>query len=91
MIVPGGDVQGKGGRFCPTQGFVDAFLMEDGTEFNTTSTFGPQMYEKRESRFYATILYNEATLKGRNVETWVGANPTLGNGRDKFFAYNTNL
>nr|HMP30898.1 RagB/SusD family nutrient uptake outer membrane protein [Saprospiraceae bacterium] len=90
MIVPSGDVQGKGGRLCPTQELVDAFLMADGSEFPENNPFDSTMYLNREGRFYATILYNGATWKGRKVETWVGANPTLGNGKDRFLAYNSN-
>ena len=90
MIVPSGDVAGKGGRLCPTQELVDAYLKDDGTEMSVNRPFDSTMYQNREARFYATILYNGATWKGRKVETWVGATPALGNGKDKFIAYNSN-
>ncbi|MBU6168726.1 MAG: RagB/SusD family nutrient uptake outer membrane protein [Bacteroidetes bacterium] len=89
MIAPSGDIQGKGGRLCPTQELVDAFLMENGTEFNTASPFDSSMYKQRESRFYATILYNGAPWKGRNIQTWIGENASLGNGSDRFLPYNS--
>jgi len=89
-IVPSGDIQGKGGRLCPTQELVDAFLMEDGSEFDLSSPFDSTMYIGREKRFYATILYNGATWKNRKVETWVGENESLGAGVDRFLAYNSN-
>jgi len=70
-IAPSGDIQGRGGVFVPTQELVDAFLMSDGTEFNPASPFDSTMYQNRESRFYATILYNGAVWKGRRIETWI--------------------
>ena len=88
-IAPSGDIQGKGGRLCPTQELVDAFFMENGAEFNPFSPFDSTMYLQRESRFYATILYNGAPWKGRTVQTWEGENASVGNGLDRFLAYNS--
>ncbi|MBK8052000.1 MAG: RagB/SusD family nutrient uptake outer membrane protein [Saprospiraceae bacterium] len=89
MIAPSGDIQGKGCRLCPTQELVDAFFISDGTVFSTASPFDSTMYLNRESRFYATILYNGATWKGRKVQTWVGENAGIGNGIDRFLPYNS--
>lgn len=89
MIAPSGDIQGKGGRLCPTQELVDAFLMDNGTEFSPVSSFDSTMYINRESRFYATILYNGAPWKGRKIQTWIGENASVGNGLDRFLAYNS--
>jgi gamma-glutamylcyclotransferase (GGCT)/AIG2-like uncharacterized protein YtfP len=89
MIAPSGDIQGKGGRLCPTQELVDAFLMENGAEFSTSSPFDSTMYRNRESRFYATILYNGASWKGRKIQTWIGENAAVGNGLDRFLPYNS--
>jgi hypothetical protein len=88
-IAPSGDIQGKGGRLCPTQELVDAFFMENGADFNLSSPFDSTMYLQRESRFYATILYNGAPWKGRTIQTWQGENPSVGNGLDRFLAYNS--
>jgi len=88
-IAPSGDIQGKGGRLCPTQELVDAFFMENGADFNPSSPFDSTMYLQRESRFYATILYNGAPWKGRTVQTWEGENASVGNGLDRFLAYNS--
>lgn len=88
-IAPSGDIQGRGGVFVPTQELVDAFLMSDGSEFDPATPFDSTMYLNRESRFYATILYNGAAWKGRRIETWVGATPQDAYGRDRFIEYNS--
>jgi hypothetical protein len=88
-IAPSGDIQGRGGVFVPSQELVDAYLMSDGTEFNPASPFDSTMYQNRESRFYATILYNGAVWKGRRIETWVGASAQDPYGRDRFIEYNS--
>lgn len=63
--------------------------MENGTEFSPALPFDSTMYLNRESRFYATILYNGAPWKGRKIQTWVGENTAVGNGLDRFLAYNS--
>jgi hypothetical protein len=88
-IAPSGDIQGRGGVFVPTQELVDAFLMSDGSDFNPSAPVDSTMYQNRESRFYATILYNGATWKGRKIETWVGNSLQQGYGRDRFIEYNS--
>lgn len=89
-IAPSGDIQGRGGTIVPTQEIVDAYFMSNGDAFDPTkSAFDSTMYINRESRFYASVLYNGAPWKGRRVETWIGANSALGNGRDRFVEYNS--
>jgi hypothetical protein len=73
----------------PDTGVGRCFFISDGTVFSTASPFDSTMYLNRESRFYATILYNGATWKGRKVQTWVGENAGIGNGIDRFLPYNS--
>ncbi|WP_343704150.1 RagB/SusD family nutrient uptake outer membrane protein [Chitinophaga sp.] len=57
---PAGFTNAKGGT-CPSQDLVDAYEMEDGTLFswnNATQAANP--YQKRDPRFYASIIYNGA-------------------------------
>lgn len=62
----------------PTNELVDNYDMADGTRFDWNNpTHKSNPYANREPRFYASILYNGATWKGRAVETFVG-------GRDGF-------
>ena len=54
----------------PTAELVDEFEMADGSKFswsNPEQQANP--YVNREPRFYATILYNGATWKGRTLNT----------------------
>ncbi|MFT3824358.1 MAG: RagB/SusD family nutrient uptake outer membrane protein [Chitinophagaceae bacterium] len=54
----------------PTAELVNEFEMSDGTKFlwsNTTQAANP--YLNREQRFYATVLYNGATWKGRTINS----------------------
>ncbi len=53
----------------PTSEYVDAFEMKDGSEFSW-STHGSNPYKDRDSRFYASILYNGAPWEGRTIETF---------------------
>lgn len=56
----------------PLQNLVDDYEMMDGTAFswdNPEHATAP--YENRDPRFYATILYNGAPYRGREVETFV--------------------
>ncbi len=85
-VAPSGDIQGQGGKVCPTQDLVDAYLMSNGDRYNTSTIPDSNMYKNRESRFYASIIYNGSTWKGRKIETFVG---TAGapNGKDRFMEY----
>lgn len=54
----------------PTAELVNEFEMNDGSKFswsNTTQAANP--YANREPRFYASILYNGASWKGRTINT----------------------
>ena len=57
----------------PSQNLVDAYEMADGTLFDwNNSAHAADPYANRDSRFYATIIYNGATLLGREVECFNG-------------------
>lgn len=75
---------GGGGATIPTQALVDAYetkdgvpvLLDDGT-VNPASGYDPQNpYIDRDPRFYATVLYNGAMWRDREVETFVGGRDT---------------
>ena len=85
-VAPSGDIQGKGGIMCPTQQLVDAYFMSNGDRYVVNPSADSNAYKNRESRFYASILYNGADWKGRKIETFIGDNG-LPNGADRFMAY----
>lgn len=76
-FAPPGDAPGHAIVYgVPTAELVDEFEMANGGKFSWSN---PEMsehpYENREARFYATILYNGATWKGRTLNTTpAGAN-----------------
>lgn len=80
--TPGGDytiIDSKGGAYgVPTQEMVESYELETGgfpdwAPWHTTSgTTAIPPYEQLEPRFAATILYNGATWKGRDIEPYVG-------------------
>ncbi|MBD1422795.1 RagB/SusD family nutrient uptake outer membrane protein [Sphingobacterium chuzhouense] len=84
-FVPPGDAPGQAMVYgVPTAELVDAFEMADGSKFNwANGMHAANPYENRESRFYATILYNGATWKGRTLNT------TDGGGEDGFVQIGT--
>lgn len=54
----------------PTAELVNEYQMSDGTSFSWNSpTQAANPYVGREKRFYASILYNGATWKGRKINT----------------------
>ncbi|MDR1632524.1 MAG: RagB/SusD family nutrient uptake outer membrane protein [Dysgonamonadaceae bacterium] len=67
----------------PSQNLADAYAM-NGTYYNNPMNgYDPEHpYDRREDRFYATILHNAASFKGSNVETFAG-------GKDGLFATST--
>ena len=70
---PPSDIPTYGAMGVPTAELADAFEMADGRKFSwndPTMTANP--YSGRESRFYATILYNGASWKGREINTATG-------------------
>jgi len=60
------------GGNLPLQNLVDAYEMSNGKPIDDpTSGYNDQdPYTNRDPRFYATILYNGASYRGRNVETF---------------------
>lgn len=70
-FVPAGDIPGQGLVYgVPTAELVDEFEMSDGSKFSwQNATMAANPYANREPRFYATILYNGATWKGRTINT----------------------
>lgn len=54
----------------PTAELVNQFEMSDGTKFSwSNAAQASNPYKGREKRFYATVLYNGATWKGRTINT----------------------
>ena len=74
LYCPRGDKnEGVIGIAGPTLEMVDSYLMADGSEFDWDNPeHATNPYENREPRFYASVLYNGATWKGRTIETFVG-------------------
>jgi hypothetical protein len=60
--------------------------MSNGDRYNANVSLDSNMYKNRESRFYASILYNGADWKGRKIETFIGESGTA-NGKDRFMEY----
>ncbi|MGV8133964.1 MAG: RagB/SusD family nutrient uptake outer membrane protein [Mangrovibacterium sp.] len=60
-----------------TQEMVDAYEMKDGTlPSQAGSSYDPlRPYINREPRFYASVLFDGAMFKGREVECWINDNP----------------
>jgi starch-binding outer membrane protein, SusD/RagB family len=71
MNAPNG--YGGWGGNCPMQNLVDDYEMENGLPIgDPASNYDPQdPYTDRDPRFYATILYNGAPYRGRQVETFL--------------------
>lgn len=71
MNAPNG--YGGWGGNCPMQNLVDDYEMDNGLPItNGASGYDPQNpYVNRDPRFYATILYNGADYRGRQVETFL--------------------
>ncbi|AWW32681.1 RagB/SusD family nutrient uptake outer membrane protein [Echinicola strongylocentroti] len=62
---------GWGGN-VPLQNLVDDYEMMDGTSFDwENEAHASAPYENRDPRFYETILYNGATYRGSEVETFL--------------------
>lgn len=80
--TPGGDytlIDGKGGAYgVPTQEIVESYEYANGgfpdwsAWHNANGTLMEPPYTSLEPRFQATILYNGAEWKGRNIEPFVG-------------------
>lgn len=64
---------GGKGMTNPTQDLVDAYEKKDGTAIDWNNANDVEnMYEGRDDRFYATILYNGAIMQGRPIECFDG-------------------
>lgn len=60
-------------QVSPTENLVSAYQMADGTEFSwNNDEHAANPYQNREKRFYASILYNDASWKGRKIEAFEG-------------------
>lgn len=82
--------QGSGGlaQRAPTQNLVDAYEMTNGVipvingvvNPDVANTYDPNNpYVNRDPRFYASVLYNGATFKGRTFQPYQGGADFLGN------------
>lgn len=74
MNVPNGFSKGEG-HTNPTQDLVDAFEVKVGNKYvpyDPATMSDDQMYQNRDPRLGATVLYNGASFKGRFIETFVG-------------------
>lgn len=68
--VPPADVTGGGALGVPTAELVDEYEMANGARFNwNNTTMAANPYAGREPRFYASVIYNGASWKGRTVVT----------------------
>lgn len=67
---------------CPLQGLIDAYEMEDGTMPTEDLYKTDDPWKGREPRFYASIICDGQTFRGREVEFWVSSKPTGQNGQD---------
>lgn len=84
-LAPGGDNPGYGAKATPTQNLVEEYETATGevvdwTPWHNGPTTQTPPYAQLEPRFHATVLYNQATWKGRKIEPFAG-------GRDGYFDY----
>lgn len=65
-----------GGQCNPSQNLVDAFPMANGYPIaeDVSGYAEASMYENRDPRFYMTVIHNNQTFKGQNIETFEGGN-----------------
>lgn len=70
----GPPLDGGYAQISPTENLVREYQMADGTNFSWSNpTHAANPYVGREPRFYASILYNGASWKGRTMETFEGS------------------
>lgn len=66
--------EGGAAYASPTENLVGAYMMADGTPFDWNNpAMAADPYTGREKRFYASILYNGCTWKGRTMDITKGA------------------
>jgi len=72
VVSPGSG--GRIGEFNPTQNHVDLYEMSNGLPItDPQSGYDPaNPYAKRDPRFYANILYNDAPWQSRKMQMWDG-------------------
>ncbi len=69
-FVPPLDVSGGGAIGVPTAELADQFELANGNDFNWSDpAMKANPYANREPRFYATVLHNGASWKGRTINT----------------------
>ncbi len=70
----------------PTQNMVDAYDLTNGLPANTTNPMydAAKPYDNRDPRFAATILYNGAAYRERNVETFIPGGKDSRDGNDNW-------
>jgi hypothetical protein len=75
---------GGWGDETPTQNLVDEYQMSNGKSItDPTSGYDPaKPYLNREPRFYATVWYNGAVLRGIRIQTNPGGNAAINGGND---------
>lgn len=78
----------------PLQNLVDAYEVKEDNDTavpfdwsNTTHATAP--YENRDPRFYASILYNGAEYRGREIETFLPGGKDSKDGKDNWNASKT--
>ncbi len=78
LFMPGGDQATQGGSAVPTQEMVESYELADGSGlpdwsmwYTEDGTVAPPPYSSLEPRFHASILYNNADWKGRQIESYV--------------------
>ncbi|NGF56417.1 RagB/SusD family nutrient uptake outer membrane protein [Parapedobacter sp. SGR-10] len=83
-FAPAGDWANNGGAACPTQEMVEEYELAIGGKADWSAWRGRTTetppYDQLEPRFHASILYNGASWKGRQIESFV-------DGRDGFMEY----
>lgn len=61
------------GAFTPTLEYVDMFTLSDGTPFDWNNPAHVEViFSDRDPRLFETVLVNNASFQGRQVELWVG-------------------
>lgn len=61
------------GAFTPTLEYVDMFPLSDGTPFDWNNPDHVDViFSDRDPRLFETILVNNASYQGRQVELWIG-------------------
>jgi hypothetical protein len=75
---------GGWGDVTPTQNLVDEYQMDNGKDITdpTSGYDAAKPYLHREPRFYGTVWYNGAVLRGTRIQTNPGGNAAINGGND---------